>query len=316
MTASLRGRRVATTLGSAALPAVFVVLWSTGFVGTKAATEHAEPFAFLAVRFALVTALLLVVALATRAPWPDRTEVGRIAVAGLLLQGVYLGGVTAGLARGVPAGLAALVTGLQPLLTAAVSGPLLGERVTRRQWLGLGLGLAGVALVAWRKVGFSGEALAGLWWVVAGLVGITAGTVYQKRHLGAMDLRTGGVVQYAAAGALAAVLALGLGTVRIEWTGELALALAWLVLVLSVGAIGVLYVLIRRGAASQVASLFYLVPPVTALLAFVAFGETLGVLELAGMAVAVAGVALVNRPPAGARRAPGGTPSRSSLPAR
>jgi drug/metabolite transporter (DMT)-like permease len=280
------------------LPALFVFLWSTGFLGAKLGLPHAGPLTFLALRFALVAALLLLLALATRAPWPRRPgEVAHYAAAGLLVHAVYLGGVYVAIARGVEAGVSALIVCLQPLLVAATAGLLLGERVTARQWLGLALGLAGAALVLARKLGH-GAGGGDAWGVlacVAGLLGITAGTLYQKRHCAGMDLRTGNVVQFAASAIATGVPALLLEDNRIAWTGEFAFALLWLVVVLSLGAISLLYVLIRRGAASRVSSLFFLVPPTTALIAWPLFGETLGPPELAGMALAAAGVALASR---------------------
>jgi drug/metabolite transporter (DMT)-like permease len=278
------------------LPALFVFLWSTGFVGAKLGLPHAGPLTFLSLRFALVAALLVLLALATRAPWPRRpAEVAHYAAAGLLVHAVYLGGVYVGIARGVEAGVSALIVCLQPLLVAALAGLLLGERVRPRQWLGLALGLAGAALVLSRKLGHGGGDAWGALACVAGLLGITAGTVYQKRHCAGMDLRTGNVVQFAASALATGVPALLIEDNRIAWTGGFAFALLWLVVVLSLGAISLLYVLIRRGAASQVSSLFFLVPPTTALIAWPLFGETLGPPELAGMALAVGGVALASR---------------------
>jgi drug/metabolite transporter (DMT)-like permease len=288
-------------LGSqAAMPTLFVLLWSTGFIGAKYGLPYAEPFTFLLLRFGLVALLLGAAALVVRAPWPGHwTQVGHIAVAGLLVQGVYLGGVFAAIHRGVPAGVSALIVGIQPILTAAVVGPLLGERVRPRQWLGLLLGFVGVVLVVTRGLrlqgGGQGGGLAGLALCVAALLAITAGTLYQKRFCAGLDLRTGAFIQFAASAVLMAVLSGLFESGHIEWTGHFLFALAWLSLVLSLGAISLLFVLIRRGAASQVASLFYLVPPVTAVMAYVMFGETLGPAALAGMAVAAVGVALVNR---------------------
>jgi drug/metabolite transporter (DMT)-like permease len=284
---------VASRIG---LPALFVFLWSTGFIGAKLGLPHAGPLTFLALRFALAAALLALLALATRAPWPRRpAEVAHYAAAGLLVHAVYLGGVYVGIARGVEAGVSALIVCLQPLLVAALAGLLLGERVTARQWLGLALGLAGVGLILARKLGHGLGDPWGALACVAGLLGITAGTLYQKRHCAGMDLRTGNVVQFAAAALATGVPALLLEDNRIEWTGGFVFALLWLVVVLSLGAISLLYVLIRRGAASRVSGLFFLVPPTTALIAWPLFGETLGPVELAGMGLAVGGVALASR---------------------
>jgi len=288
--------RASGTLQDVAIPALFVVLWSTGFIGARLGLPHAGPLTFLALRYGLAAALLAMVALATRAPWPRRpADIGHYAVAGLLVHGVYLGGVFVGISLGVEAGVSALIVGLQPLLTAALAGALLGERVAPRQWAGLGLGLFGVALVLAPKLGRGpGDALGALA-CVAALLGITAGTLYQKRHGAGMDLRTGSVVQFAAAGLATAPAALLFEDTRVDWGGEFAFALLWLVLVLSLGAVSLLYVLIRRGAASRVASLFFLVPPCTALIAWPLFGETLGPTALVGMALTAAGVALANR---------------------
>ena len=288
--------RSAAPAQGAGIPALFVVLWSTGFIGARLGLPHAGPLTFLALRYGLAAALLVLVALATRAPWPRRlAEIGHYAAAGLLVHGVYLGGVFVGISLGVEAGVSALIVGLQPLLTAALAGVLLGERVTLRQWVGLGLGLLGVALVLARKRGQGpGDALGGLA-CVAALFGITLGTLYQKRFCAGMDLRTGNVVQFTAAGLATAPLALLFESARVDWDNRFVFALLWLVLVLSLGAVSLLYVLIRRGAASQVASLFFLVPPCTALIAWLLFGERLGPLALLGMALTAVGVALASR---------------------
>ncbi len=286
-----------------AMPVLFVLLWSTGFLGARLALPHAEPFTILGIRMAIAAGLLLAFALATRAPWPrSRAEAGHIVIAGLLVHAVYLGGVFSAIDAGLSAGIAALIVGMQPLLTAAVAGGLLGERVTARQWLGFVLGLAGVALVVAGKLAAGTITPFGIACTLLALLGITVGTLYQKRFCAHMDLRSGGVIQYAASGAVFLAMAAAFETMQVAWTGELVFALAWLVLVLSVGAVGLLYTLIRRGAVARVSSLFYLTPPVTAVLAYLLFGEALGVPALTGMAIAVAGVVLVNVPARPARR--------------
>lgn len=213
-------------------------------------------------------------------------------MAGLLVHGVYLGGVFLGISMGVEAGVSALIVGLQPLLTAALAGVLLGERVIPRQWRGLALGLCGVTLVLTGKLGQAPGSLLGSIACVAALIGIAIGTLYQKRFCAGMDLRTGSVVQFATASLATAPLAFWFEEMHIEWGAEFVFALLWLVLVLFLGAVSLLYVLIRRGAASQVASLFFLVPPCTALIAWPLFGETLGLWALAGMALTALGVAM------------------------
>jgi drug/metabolite transporter (DMT)-like permease len=280
----------------AAAPAVFVLLWSTGFIGAKYGLPYVEPATFLLLRFALVVALLLPLALVWRAPWPRTPQqLGHLCVAGALVHGGYLGGVFAAIHEGMPAGLAALIVGLQPVLTALAAAPLLGEHTTLRQWLGLGLGFTGVALVVAARAG--GGTLTGfsLAMAVVALGSITAGTLYQKRYCGAFDLRSGAVIQFVAASAVLAPFALAFEHAPVRWSGELVFALAWLVLVLSIGAISLLALLLRYGAATKVASLFYLVPPVTALIAFLAFGERLSPAAIAGFVLAASGVALVVR---------------------
>ena len=276
-------------------PWLFVLLWSTGFIGARLGLPHAEALSFLTVRYLLVLALLLPLALAMRAPWPrDIRQWLHIGIAGLLLHGVYLGGVFVAIGHGLPAGVTALVVSMQPLLTAFAAALLLGETVTQRQWLGLALGLAGVTLVVAGKFG-DGASMQAVWPALLALLGITVGTLYQKRFCPSFDLRTGAILQFlptAVATGLAAALT---ERFRIDWTGEFVFALAWLVLVLSLGAIALLNHLIRAGSAVYVASLFYLTPPSTAMLAWLIFGETLSEAMLAGMALAVAGVYLSRR---------------------
>ena len=280
----------------AAMPVAFVLLWSTGFLGAKLGLPYAEPFTFLFLRFAILSVVLTAAALALRAPWPKGPgELARAAVVGMLVHGVYLSGVFSAIHAGVPAGVAALIVGLQPVLTGIAAGPLLGERVRAIQWLGLTLGFVGVALVVSDKLAFDEAHLHGVVYALVALMGITAGTLYQKKHGTHHDLRTINAVHYIAAAVPVGLLALTFDTEPVQWTGEFVFALGWLVVVLSVGAISLLWALVRRGQAAKVASLFYLTPPVTAVLAWVLFGETLGPLAIAGMAVAVVGVALVVR---------------------
>ena len=283
-----------------AAPYLFVFLWSTGFIGARYGLPHAEPLSFLLVRYAVVLALLLPLGLATRAPWPReaRTRV-HIAIAGLLVHGLYLSGVFVAISRGLPAGVTSLVVGLQPILTAVGAGLLLGERTTARQWLGLLLGFAGVALVLSGKMGAGAAQSLGpmLFPALLALAGITLGTLYQKRFCPAFDLRTGGVIQFSASAVATLPFALAWESFRIDWSGEFLFALAWLVLVLSLGAISLLNLLIRRGSAVNVARLFFLVPPSTSLIAWAVFGETLRAPALLGMGLAAAGVYLARPSP-------------------
>ncbi|WP_245881158.1 DMT family transporter [Thalassospira marina] len=278
------------------MPFVFVFLWSTGFVGAKFGLPYAEPFVFLLARFLIVIALMVPVVWLTRAKWPTRLrDALHIGVAGMLVHGIYLGGVFAAIDHGLPAGLSALIVGMQPVLTASVVGALLGEHVTRRQWMGLVLGLVGVGLVLGPKIGgSSGITALGILLAVGALLGMTAGTLYQKRFCTGMDLRTGTVIQYVAASIVAALFATLSGeSFHIDWTMQFVLVMAWLVLVLSIGAIMLLMVLIKQGEATRVASMFYLVPPTAAFLAWLLFDEHIGFIGLAGFGVAALGVALV-----------------------
>jgi len=280
----------------AAVPAIFVVMWATGFTGARLGLPYAPPITLLFLRFAIVVAVALPVSLATRAPWPRGWRLrGHVAVVGLLMHAAYLGGVYCAIAAGVPSGVSALIVGMQPLLTAAVVGPLLGEKVTPLQWLGLAIGFGGVALVLVDKLHFDRAQSWGAILAFVGLISITAATLYQKRFCSNVDLRTGAVIQYSAASLALLPLALALGWGPIEWNGELIFALAWLVVVLSLGAVSILYLLIRKGAASRVTSLFYLTPPVAALLGWILFDERLGPLALLGMGLTALGVALVMR---------------------
>jgi drug/metabolite transporter (DMT)-like permease len=281
-----------------AAPAVFVLLWSSGFIGAKLGLHDAEPLTYLALRMLGVLALLSVIIVLTRPKWPNSTGIAHSAATGLMVHGLYLGGVFVAISNGLPAGLAALFASLQPLLTSTIANRWLGERVVARQWLGLVLGLVGVYLVLHDKTG-SGGATPFAWMAVTvAVIGITIGTLYQKRFGGGIDWRPALLIQYAAAGVLFAIGAFGWETRVVHWTGEFIFALTWLIVVLSLGAVWLYYFMIRRAAATRVVSLFYLTPPVTALMAFALFGEKLSSLALAGMAVCVTGVFLVNWRPA------------------
>jgi len=276
-------------------PLLFVVLWSTGFIGAKLGLPHAEPLTFLLIRYLLVLSLMTAVALATRAPWPrDPRQWFHIGVSGLLVHAVYLGGVFMSISKGLPAGVASLVVGIQPLLTAVGAGWLLKEAVLARQWLGLVLGFVGVALVVSGKLG-SGFGLDALWPALAALAGITVGTLYQKRFCHSFDWRTGAIAQFLPTAVATAIVVSLTENFRVEWVPEFIFALTWLVLVLSVGAISLLNMLIRRGSAVNLASLFYLVPPCTALIAWLLFDERLAGMALVGMALAVWGVYLARK---------------------
>src|SRR3981189_1783242 len=241
-----------------AAPAIFGVLWSPGFIGTKYVLPNAEPLTYLAIRMVLVVGLMAVIVAIARPPWPDRAGIAHSAVAGILVHGFYLGGTAVAIAHSIPAGLSALIPGLQPILTSTLANRWLGERVTPLQWMGLLLGLGGVVLILHDRP-MSGEA--GWGWLASGvsLVSITLGTLYQRRYCGRIDWRAGNLVQYIAATVFFAAGAWLFESNVVHWTGEFVLSLIWLAVVLSIGSIGLLYWLIRRSAATSGASLFYLV---------------------------------------------------------
>lgn len=275
-------------------PVLFVFLWATGFIGAGLAMPYAEPFAFMTVRFFIAAAVLALWAWLSGACWPDRRGLVHAAIVGCLIHGGYLSGVFWAVRHGLPAGMTALVSGLQPLITTLIAALFLREQVVLRQWLGLLIGFCGVALVVVPKFSFSSGGInpATLSAALTAVLGISIGTVWQKRFAVALDLKAGTSVQYIAAGALTALLSLGFETQTVNWSPELVFAMVWLVLVLSIGAILLLLILIRQGEVSKVASLFYLVPGTAALMAYLLFGETLTLVQIAGMVLTTCGVAL------------------------
>lgn len=284
-----------SNVANASAPILFVLLWSTGFIGTRFGLPYIEPMTFLAVRFSAVVVLMALIAVVAGAPLPDRAGIGHSFVSGLLVHGVYLGGVFLAISQGVPAGISALIPGLQPILTSTIANRFMGERVTARQWAGLVLGLGGVALVLHDRQMLA-EASA-LGWIasVVSLIGITLGSLYQKRFSGSIDWRSGNTIQYLGVAVVFWIIAFAFETRVIHWSVELVAALAWLAVVLSIATIGLMYWLIRRSAATRFASLFYLVPATTALMAYFLFGEKLDALSIFGMVVCAAGVLIVNR---------------------
>lgn len=297
-TASAGGRADALVR---AMPAVFVLIWATGFIVARYGMPHAPPMKFLAVRYALSVGAFLAWALLARAAWPrSRVQFGHLAITGILMHAGYLGGVWAAVKAGMGAGLSSLLVGLQPVLTALWISAW-GGQVSKRQWGGLALGLGGLLLVVWQKLGFGEVGPLNLTFAVIALLSITAGTLYQKRFVQPCDVRTANLVQLAAAFAVTLPLAL-LETEAMRWTlpgggvnGELAGAMAWSVLGLTLGGSSLLYLLIQRGAATSVTTLMYLVPPTTALMAWALFGEPITPLIVAGVALTALGVSLVVR---------------------
>jgi len=277
-----------------AMPAVFVLIWSTGFIVARYAMPHSPAMKFLALRYLLSVACFALWAVLARARWPQGAgQWKHLAVTGVLMHAGYLGGVWSAIKLGMGAGLVALLVGLQPVLTAVwvASG---GAQVSRRQWVGLALGFGGLALVVWQKLGLGEIHAANFALAVMALLSMTAGTLYQKRFVQPCDVRTASFVQLGAAMLVSLPLAL-LEPEAMRWNAELAGAMAWSVLALSLGASSLLYLLIQRGAATAVTSLMYLVPPCTALLAWALFGEPITALTLAGVALTAFGVSLVVR---------------------
>ena len=280
------------------VPFFFVLIWSTGFIVAKFGLPYAPPLTFLLLRFFGVLIVLLPLVLLLRAPWP-LGSMRHIAVAGVLVQAGYLAGVWCAIKLGMPAGLSALIVGMQPVLTA-FAAPLIGEKVRGRQWLGLVFGLCGVALVVANKITLTGLSWQSIALCVMALLSITVGTMYQKRYCPHFDLRTGTIIQFAASSVVVLPLAIWLEDFSpllqtVQWTPNFIGALLWASLALSIGSIFLLFTLIRKSAATQVTSLLYLTPPTTALMAWAAFGEVFSLIGAAGMLLAVIGVVFVVR---------------------
>ena len=278
-----------------AMPGVFVLIWSTGFIVARYGMPYAPPLKFLAVRYALSLACFGVWVGLARVEWPkQRAQWGHLAVTGILMQAGYLGGVWAAVHEGMGAGLVALLVGIQPVLTA-VWMSFNGGRISKRQWGGLALGFAGLVLVVSRKLGQGGEVSAltmGL--ALMALVSITAGTLYQKRFVAPCDVRSASAVQMAAA-LLVTLPFAALEPQHIEWNLQSGGAMAWSVLALSLGGSSLLYMLIQRGTATAVTSLLYLVPPCTAVMAWLLFSEPITLVTVLGIALTAVGVSLVVR---------------------
>jgi drug/metabolite transporter (DMT)-like permease len=282
-------------------PALFVFLWSTGWISARAAAPHADPLTFLAVRYGLAGVAMVALCAAMRAPWPTTPAArGHALVSGVLLHAGYLGPVWYAVAEGVPAGVSGVIAGSQPLLTALFAQLLIGEQISRRQWAGVVLGFLGILLVLAPKLAVAASAdLAALQWPLIvngfGMISVTLGTFYQKRFLATGDLRTMAAWQYVGAAAATAPLAYLLEPMRLDWTWQSTLTMAWAVLAISLGAILLLLWLIRNGAVSRAASLIYLVPAAVVFEAWLLFGETVTPVQMAGVAVTVGGVALAVR---------------------
>ncbi|MGF1651013.1 MAG: DMT family transporter [Hyphomicrobiaceae bacterium] len=289
------------TLLLAAAPALFVLLWSTGWIAARAAAPFADPLTFLAVRFALAAGLLAIAIPFLVVTWPRRPiDVWHLVVSGILIHAIYLGGVWWAVAQGVPTALSGLIAAVQPVLTASLAPVLAAERLGFWQWIGVILGFAGILVSLSPDLVTVGAADASAMLVplaVNGLamVSVTLGTFYQKRFVPSTDLRTATLVQYATAAMVMGTVAYAIEPMRLEWNAQTVVTMAWSVVALSLGAIGLYLMLIRKGAVSRAAVLIYLVPPAVAIEALVIFGEALGPVEIAGIVVTAIGVALAVR---------------------
>ncbi len=282
------------------VPLLFTLLWSSGWIVAGYSARYADPLTFLVLRFISAGVLVAGVALAMGATWPKGRAILHCIVTGILLHAIYLGGLWWAVRHGLPAGISGLIAGLQPILTALFSPVLVGERISPRRWAGIVCGFLGIALVLEPKlVGVAPAALQAILVPVlvniGAMVAVTLGSFYQKMRLVTGDLRTVTALQYFAACAFTLPFAFALEPMRIEWNLTMVLVLAWSVIALSLGGIGLYLWLIRRGEVSRTATFLYLVPPAVAVEAWLLFGETLTPIQLAGMAVAVAGVLLASR---------------------
>lgn len=278
------------------LPSLFIVLWSSGYVAGKVGLPYAGPFTLIFLRFSVAAVILLMVALLTRAPWPETARQWmHIAVVGVLIQALQFSGLYSGLSKGVSAGVSAVIVGLMPIFTAVGAVAFLGERVNSRQVLGLLLGLAGVAMVVAHKFHLDAANIQGYLAVCLALIGITAGTIYQKKYCVNMDLRTGGCIQLGVATAIVGIIGYCTEDLGVQWTPMLIASSLWLSLINSIGAISVMYFMLRKGQASRVASLFYLIPSVTALMGYLVLGETLTAVQALGFVISASGVYLTTR---------------------
>lgn len=277
-------------------PGLFVLFWASGFPAVKFGLDYIEPFTLLALRSTLNVLVVVAILPFVRVRWPrDWRAVGHIAVAGFLLQFAYLGAMFVALGEGVSQGLAALIAGMQPLLTALLVGRWLGERISRAQWAGFVLGFGGLAAVMSERITLGTGTALGFAVIALTPFLITAGSLYQKRFCADMDLRAGMIIQHVVAAAACFGMALALESRAVTWGWELSFTLAWLVLFLSIAATNLYYFMLRRGEAGRVSGLFYLTPPTAVVLGYLTFGETFGAVAIAGFVVAAAGVALISR---------------------
>lgn len=288
------------TVAHLAFPLMFVALYGSGFVGAKFGLPYAPPMTFLVLRFAIAAAAVALIARAVGAPWPNSwREAGHMMVAGSLTVGTFSAGVFVAINLGLSPALSALIIALQPILVAIGARSMLGERLRPAQWAGLALGLIGVAFVVSQELSFTAVHMTGLAFAVLGLVGLSLGNLYQKRFCAEMNIFAGGAIQSAASLLICLPFALMFESMQVEWTPEFAGALAYMAGGVSIGALSLLYVMIRRGEVSRVASIFYFVPVSAAVVSFILFGDKIGGATAVGIVVTAVGVTLVNRQPKG-----------------
>ena len=280
-----------------AAPFLFIVSWASGFPITRLGLEYAEPFTILWIRSALVAVPVGAYVLVMRVPWPSIREIAHIAFVGVTLQSLYLGSMFMAIDGHVSQGVTALIAGMQPLLTAAVVGITLGEKVSRIQWVGFTLGFAGLFIVLSERMGIGAGTAAGFFFSGLTPIFITTASLYQKKFCANSDLRIVMVVQQIAAGFCNFCIAMAIGTGEITWSAELIFVWIWLVVILTFGANNLYFLMLRHGAASRVSSLFYLTPPTAVLMGWISYGESIGLVALGGFSVAIAGVFLITRSP-------------------
>jgi drug/metabolite transporter (DMT)-like permease len=276
-------------------PLIFVLLWASAFVSAKYGLMASGPFSFLGTRFVIVSGIFGLMMIVMKSVWPSWREIFPTMLAGVLMHGVYLGGVFFAISKGTPAGTSSLIVSIQPLLTALMALSFLGERVRQIQWLGIVLGMIGVALVVLPRLG-GDVPMIGLASCLVAVFAMALGTIIQKRYVGGIDLVAGNFLQAVAASLFYGVLLLTVETYYLEWTLEVTLAMIWIVVTVSIGAVTILMVLIRKGQMAATSSLFFMVPPVSAVMGYIAFGETLGLMGICGFIIASIGVWLVNKP--------------------
>jgi drug/metabolite transporter (DMT)-like permease len=285
-----------TRIAPFALPFIFILMWSSGYVVGKIGIPYAGPFTLLFLRFGSAAIILLAVTVVTRTPWPQRAmDYFHLIMVGLLIQVLQFFGLYTALKLGVTAGITALFIGTMPIFTALGASLFLSESLNKKQWAGLAIGLAGVCMVVANKFGTSNAGIGGYVAALLGLAGLTLGTIYQKKFCVGMDLRITGFIQLSFASIVALFFASGFEHLAIQWSGRLIFASAWLSVVNSIGAISLLYILMRKGEASKVASLFYLIPGVTAVMAYAVLGENLTPMAIAGFGVTGAAVYFCTR---------------------